>query len=107
MIDLFSKRSKEIRGRLDDVTDRINKERMRLGLAPVEADSQEALDIAARETRAAKLQHVATGELRINWDEQASGAGYDVERLADTLQATDAAPLVEPDARRTSARRPR
>ena len=82
MIDHFSKRSREIRGRLDDVTSRINEDRVRLGLAPVEADSQEALDIAAHETRAAKLQHVATAELRAGWREQAAAAGLDVEQLA-------------------------
>jgi conjugative relaxase-like TrwC/TraI family protein len=98
MIDLFSKRSKEIRGRLDEVTERINEDRVRLGLPPVEADSQEALDIAARETRAAKLQHVATSELRADWYAQASGAGFEVERLDDVLNAMDTAPPVEPDA---------
>jgi hypothetical protein len=60
MIDQFSKRSREIRGALHGVSERINAERVRLGLAPVEADSQKALDIAARETRAAKLSHVST-----------------------------------------------
>jgi hypothetical protein len=39
-----------------EVTERINQQRERLGLAPVDADSQDALDIAARETRAAKLR---------------------------------------------------
>jgi hypothetical protein len=97
IIDLFSKRSKEIRGRLDEVTERINNDRMRLGLPPVEADSQEALDIAARETRAAKLQHVATSELRADWHAQATGAGFDVAHLADVLHATDTIPPVEPD----------
>jgi hypothetical protein len=74
MVDHFSKRSREIRGRLDEVTERINEERARMGLAPVEADSQEALDIAARETRAAKLHHVATPELRAGWREEAPAA---------------------------------
>jgi conjugative relaxase-like TrwC/TraI family protein len=106
LIDLFSKRSREIRGRLDEVTERINEDRDRLGLAPVEADSQEALDIAARETRAAKLQHVATSELRADWEEQATNAGCNVERLADVLNVADCEPPVEADAelhRRVSA----
>ena len=59
MIEHFSKRSREIRGALEEVTERLNEERVRLGLAPVEADSAKALNIAARETRAAKLAHVA------------------------------------------------
>jgi conjugative relaxase-like TrwC/TraI family protein len=97
LIDLFSKRSKEIRGRLDEVTERINEERVRMGMPLVEADSQEALDIAARETRAAKLQHIATGDLRADWHQQATAAGYDAARIADALQATDVPPQVEPD----------
>src|SRR5262249_46004167 len=59
---------------------------------------QEALDIAARETRAAKLQHVATSELRAGWDAQATSAGFAVERMADVLHAIDTAPPVQPDA---------
>ena len=106
MIDQFSKRSKEIRGRLDEVTERINVDRVRMGLAPVEADSQEALDIAARETRAAKLQHVATADLRTSWDEEAAAAGLDVERLRDALNRAEAPPPILADAnlhRRVSA----
>ncbi len=86
MIHHFSKRSREIRGHLREVTERINQERKRLGLAPVEADSQEALDIAARETRAAKLQHVPTADLRAGWRAEVAGAGLDVEQLAGVLQ---------------------
>jgi conjugative relaxase-like TrwC/TraI family protein len=86
MIDQFSKRSREIRGRLREVTKRVNEERKRLGLPPVEADSQEALDIAARETRAAKLQHIPTSDLRAAWRAEAMGAGLDVEQLASVLQ---------------------
>jgi len=97
LIDLFSKRSKEIRGRLDEVTERINEERVRMGMPLVDADSQEALDIAARETRAAKLQHIAAGDLRADWHRQATGAGYDAARLADVLHATEGPSLVEPD----------
>jgi conjugative relaxase-like TrwC/TraI family protein len=67
MIDHFSKRAKEIQERLDEVTERINEERVRVGLAPVEADSPDAMDVAARQTRAAKLQHVATPKLRAGW----------------------------------------
>ena len=85
LLTLFSKRSREIRGRLDEVTARINDERERLGLAPVEADSQEALDIAARETRAAKLKHVATVDLRADWRQQALAKGLDVDQLAGVL----------------------
>jgi hypothetical protein len=58
MVERFSKRSRELRSRLDEVTGLINRERERLGLAPVEAGSPEALDIAARETQAAKLHHL-------------------------------------------------
>jgi conjugative relaxase-like TrwC/TraI family protein len=106
MIDHFSKRSKEIRGRLDEVTERINEDRVRLGLAPVEADSQEALDIAARETRATKLQHVATADLRTGWREEADAAGLDAERLVDVLHRADTQPPVTVDGdlhRRVSA----
>lgn len=67
LIEQLSKRSREIRGSLEAVTQRINAERVHLGLAPVEADSAKAMDIAARETRAAKLSHVATAELRAVW----------------------------------------
>jgi conjugative relaxase-like TrwC/TraI family protein len=89
MIHQFSKRSREIRGRLREVTERVNQERERLGLAPVEADSQEALDKAARETRAAKLQHIPTAELRVAWRGEAAGAGLDVEQLAGVLLRVD------------------
>jgi conjugative relaxase-like TrwC/TraI family protein len=98
MIDHFSKRSREIRGRLDEVTERINEERVRIGLAPVEADSQEALDIAARETRAAKLQHVATPELRAGWRDEAATAGLDPDHLAGVLHRDDTTPPSVPDA---------
>jgi hypothetical protein len=63
LIERFSKRSREIRGALDQVRERLNAERARLGLPPVEADSASAMNIAARETRAAKLAHVATAAL--------------------------------------------
>jgi conjugative relaxase-like TrwC/TraI family protein len=98
MIDQFSRRSREIRGRLDEVTGRINENRVQLGLTPVEADSQEALDIAARETRAAKLQHVATPELRASWRAEAAAAGMDPDQLAGVLRRSDAAPPTVPDA---------
>jgi conjugative relaxase-like TrwC/TraI family protein len=98
MIDHFSKRSREIRGRLDEVTERINEERVRMGLAPVEADSQEALDIAARETRAAKLQHVTTPELWAGWREEPATAGLDPNQLAGALHGDDTAPPTLPDA---------
>ncbi len=98
MIDLFSKRSREIRARLDEVTGRINEDRVRLGLAPVEADSQEALDIAARETRAAKLQHVPTADLRAGWRAEAVATGLDPDQLADVLHRTDTVPPTVPDA---------
>jgi conjugative relaxase-like TrwC/TraI family protein len=97
MIDHFSKRSREIRGRLDEVTDRINADRVRLGLAPVEADSQEALDIAARETRAAKLQHVATADLRAGWREEAAAAGLDIKQLAALPRQGRPPPPTVPD----------
>jgi conjugative relaxase-like TrwC/TraI family protein len=96
MIDRFSKRAKEIRGRLDEVTDRVNAERERLGLAPVEADSVEAMDIAARQTRAAKLHHVATADLRTAWRAEAVAAGLDPDALTGVLhRAADSPPDVE------------
>jgi conjugative relaxase-like TrwC/TraI family protein len=98
MIEHFSKRSREIRGRLEEVTERINDDRLRTGRAPVEADSQEALDIAARETRAAKLHHVATPEVRAGWREQAAEARLDVDALADVLNRDDVPPPVAADA---------
>lgn len=64
MIDHFSKRSHELLGALEEVTRRVNEERIRLGLTPVEAESEEALNIAANQTRGAKLYHVASDELR-------------------------------------------
>jgi conjugative relaxase-like TrwC/TraI family protein len=97
MIERFSKRSREIRERLDEVTERINQERERLGRAPVEADSQDALDIAARETRAAKLQHVATSELRAGWREEAAAAGLDPDRLAGVLHRATTPPTAPDD----------
>ena len=97
MIDLFSKRSKEIRGRLDEVTKRINADRLRLGLPPVEAHSQEALDIAARETRAAKLYHTATPELRAGWHTEVDAAGLDVEQIRDVLHRDDTPPPIAAD----------
>lgn len=98
MIDLLSKRSREIWARLDEVTGRINEDRVRLGLAPVEADSQEALDIAARETRAAKLQHVPTADLRAGWRAEAVAAGMDPDQLAGVLHRTHTVPPTMPDA---------
>jgi conjugative relaxase-like TrwC/TraI family protein len=98
MIEQFSKRSREIRERLEEVTERINAERERLGLAPVEADSAEALDIAARQTRAAKLHHVATADLRTGWREEAAAAGLDSGLLAGVLHRAGAQPPAAPDA---------
>ncbi|HZV52177.1 MAG TPA: hypothetical protein VFD49_20730 [Candidatus Dormibacteraeota bacterium] len=49
-MERFSKRSREIRGRMAEVAERINRERARLGLEPVTAVSAEALDLAARQT---------------------------------------------------------
>ncbi|TMC12203.1 MAG: hypothetical protein E6J41_03285 [Chloroflexi bacterium] len=97
MIERFSKRSREIRERLDEVTERINDERERLGLAPVEADSQDALDIAARETRAAKLQHVASSELRASWRAEAAAAGLDPDQLTDVLYRAGVPPVASDD----------
>ncbi len=97
MIDHFSKRSREIRGRLDEVTERINEERERLALAAIEADSQEALDMAARETRAAKLQHVPTAELRDGWRKEAAAARLDADHLAGVLHRNDTQPAVTAD----------
>jgi hypothetical protein len=51
----------------------------------VEADSAKALDIAARETRAAKLAHVATADLRAGWREEALAADLDPAALAGVL----------------------
>ena len=97
MIDQFSKRAREIRGHLDKVTDRVNAERERLGLAPVEADSAEAMDIAARQTRAAKLHHVAPADLRARWRAEAAAVGLDPGRLSEALSRTGAPSIVEPD----------
>jgi conjugative relaxase-like TrwC/TraI family protein len=93
MIEQFSKRAREIRGRLDEVTDRVNAERERLGLAPVEADSAEATNIAAQQTRAAKLQHVATADLRAGWRAEAAAAGLDPDALAGVLGRAAGSPL--------------
>jgi conjugative relaxase-like TrwC/TraI family protein len=82
MILHFSKRAQELRGSLEEITQRLNEERARLGMAPVEADSQDALNIAAQQTRAAKLYHVATDELRADWHGQTVAAGHDLSRLA-------------------------
>jgi conjugative relaxase-like TrwC/TraI family protein len=98
MIEHFSKRSREIRGRLDEVTERINEDRVRRGLAPVEANSQEALDIAARETRAAKLQHKPTVELREGSREEATAAGLETGQLGGVLHRAVAQPPMTPDA---------
>jgi conjugative relaxase-like TrwC/TraI family protein len=98
MIDQFSKRAREIRGRLDEVTERVNAERERLGLAPVEADSVEAMDIAARQTRAAKLQHVSTADLRAGWRSEAAAAGLDADGLAEVLDRAGEPPPAEADA---------
>ena len=54
MIDHFSKRLRDIRGPLDEVIKRIDGDRVRLGLSPVEADSQEspeAIHVALPEDR--------------------------------------------------------
>jgi conjugative relaxase-like TrwC/TraI family protein len=98
MIERFSKRAQEIRGRLDEVTDRVNADRERGGLAPVEASSVEAMDIAARQTRAAKLYHVATADLRDAWRAEAAAAGLDPDRLAEALGRATLPPAVVPDA---------
>ena len=82
MIERFSKRAQEIRGALADVSDR-------LGL---DANSAKASNIAARETRAAKMAHVATADLRAGWREEAHAAGLDPERLAVALHRAAASP---------------
>jgi conjugative relaxase-like TrwC/TraI family protein len=89
LLTLFSKRSREIYGRLDEVTERINAERIQVGLEPVEADSVEALDIAARQTRAAKLKHVATDDLRTDWHGQAAAARLAVDGLSGVLDRVE------------------
>lgn len=103
MIDQFSKRAKEIRGHLDEVTEQINAERERLGLAPVEADSAEATNLAARQTRAAKLAHVATADLRADWRAEAAAAGLDPDRLAEVLRRASATPPDEAAHQRVTA----
>jgi TrwC relaxase len=82
LIERFSKRSREIRGALDEVRERLNAERARLGLPPVDANSASAMNIAARETRAAKLAHLATADLRAGWREE---AGPDLDALPAVL----------------------
>lgn len=85
MIALFSKRSQELHGALEEVTRRLNEERMKLGLRPIEAESGAALDIAANQTRGAKLYNVATDDLRAGWRQKAADAGHDVGQLAAAL----------------------
>lgn len=96
-MERFSKRSREIRGRMAEVAERINRERARLGLEPVTAVSAEALDLAARQTRAAKLQHLATSELRAGWRKEAEAAGPDPDRLVRALRRVRGAPPLRPD----------
>ena len=103
MIERFSKRSQEIRGALAEVTERINKERIRLGLPPVETDSAKAMNIAARETRAAKLAHVATAELRSGRREEADAAGLDPEQLTCVLHRAVPLPPDNDQPRRVAA----
>lgn len=67
------------------MTERINEKRERQGRAPLEADSQEALDIAARETRAANSSTSrppasgTAGAMR-------QRVGLDTEQLAGVLR---------------------
>ncbi|HXM54003.1 MAG TPA: MobF family relaxase [Candidatus Dormibacteraeota bacterium] len=101
LVGRFSKRSREIRGALDQVRERLNAERARLGLPPVEADSASAMNIAARETRAAKLAHAATADLRAGWREE---AGTDLDALPAVLhRATTPIPSADDDQRRRVA----
>jgi len=107
LIARFSKRSWEIRGRVAEVTERINRERERLGLEPIAVGSPEALEIAARQTRAAKLHHLATSELRASWREEAAAVGFDPEQLARVLHRVRGASPLRPDPdlhRRVTAR---
>lgn len=104
LLALFSKRSREIHGRLHEVTERINVEREGLGLEPVQADSQEALDIAARETRAVKLSHAATEDLRAGWHDEVRVAGLDVEHLSQVMDGNrEPEPATEDDGLRRVA----
>jgi conjugative relaxase-like TrwC/TraI family protein len=82
MIERFSKRAQEIRGALAEVSERLD----------LDANSAKASNIAARETRAAKLAHVATADLRAGWREEAGWAGLDPDKLTGVLHRGAARP---------------
>ena len=86
VIDRFSKRRHELLGATQAVTDRINRERLKLGLPRIESDSERARDIASHETRARKLLGLATDELRARWREEAASAGYDRHTILAQLE---------------------
>jgi conjugative relaxase-like TrwC/TraI family protein len=97
MLERFSKRAREISGHLEAVAKRINRERRQLGLEPVTIGSPAALEVAAHRTRAAKLAHLATSELRASWRAEAVAAGLDPDRLADVLHRARRAPSTAHD----------
>ena len=86
VIDRFSKRRHELLGATQAVTDRINRERLKLGLPRIESDSERARDIASHETRARKLLGLATDELRVRWREEAAAVGYDRQTILAQLE---------------------
>jgi hypothetical protein len=92
MIERFSKRAQEIRGALAEVSDR-------LGL---DANSAKASNIAARETRSAKMAHVATADLRAGWRAEARADGLEPDRLAGALHRAADRPA-DPEFERVAA----
>ncbi len=67
VIDAFSKRGDEILNALPEVAERLNQQRLLLGLSLIDPDSRDALDIASHQTRARKLSDSSTEELRRGW----------------------------------------
>ena len=86
VIDQLSKRRHELLGATQAVTDRINRERLKLGLPRIESDSERARDIASHETRARKLLGLSTDELRARWREEAASVGYDRQTVIAQLE---------------------
>ena len=86
VINHFSKRRHELLGATQAVTERINRERLKLGLPRIESDSERARDIASHETRARKLLGLGTDELRARWREQAASVGYDRQTILAQLE---------------------
>ncbi len=86
VIDAFSKRRDEILNALPEVAERLNHQRLLLGLPPIDPDSQDALDIASHQTRARKLLDTSTEELRRGWSEEAAALGLNLATIQSTLE---------------------